>query len=272
MLAYDPTRRPSLNEILHHPWVTNYPVPTKEEIMYEFTQRKYKMCQVSGITNESDEKLIVEMKKSLSKDTSTNKGVDKPHNPNLGGDTQNEEMVKQESNKNSDEGDIFNKITRNNFTEDSSSKDNSKIEDVISQEYIQNITTLKWAEDLYKEIYDSGLQLKPFDKSKSYSPARIYTAESEPADFLIKTAFVCDQLGFVLDFNLSKFRVKIVWDDQNSGDTLYDQLKVELNYYNIDDKRQAVELVKKAGGSIEFLEFIKEFKLLSDIIVKETKN
>jgi len=39
MFSYDPTHRPSVAEIYNHPWLTNGPMATKEDIEKEFVQR-----------------------------------------------------------------------------------------------------------------------------------------------------------------------------------------------------------------------------------------
>jgi len=82
MLAYDPVRRPSLIEIINHPWVKSYPVPTQDEIIKEFTERKSKLEDTPGVTTIEDEKLIRKIqKKSLKtkvqkqKEVSNDEGV-----------------------------------------------------------------------------------------------------------------------------------------------------------------------------------------------------
>jgi len=65
MLAYDFRRRPSLAEIVNHPWITRYPIPTPQEIYDEFTKRKLCMKKFSGIINDKDMELIAQMKEQL---------------------------------------------------------------------------------------------------------------------------------------------------------------------------------------------------------------
>ena len=62
MLAYDPIRRPSLAEILNHPFITGGPKLTPQEICQEFNKRKLKMENFSGIISEKDKELIAQMK------------------------------------------------------------------------------------------------------------------------------------------------------------------------------------------------------------------
>lgn len=45
MLALDPNERPSIEEILAHPWVTNTEVPEAADVLEEFKNRKEQVKQ-----------------------------------------------------------------------------------------------------------------------------------------------------------------------------------------------------------------------------------
>ena len=64
MFAHKPTRRPSLNEILYHEWVTDV-TSTSDNIWHEFNIRKFRMKAVNGITTSEDQKMLNQIKNEI---------------------------------------------------------------------------------------------------------------------------------------------------------------------------------------------------------------
>lgn len=257
MLAYDPTRRPTLNEILHHPFITNNIVPTHEEIFQEFTNRKLQMLDVSGITSAEDEQLIANMKAELGFKTNQQEG-----------DMDEEEVMIVEKIPDGlpQKHDPFNKATRSSGLEDISSEYNKKAQYNIAQDYLQDIEINDWAVTLKDQI-GSKLKLTTFDKTINFQPNRVFTCKSNTADFVLVTAFVCRKLGFSPAVNLDKSKVKIVWNNGNPDKTIYKDLRVKIKLHSLDESHQTAEFIKMAGGLMEFLEFIQDFKLFSKQII-----
>jgi len=55
MLQLDASHRPSMSEVMNHPWMQG-PTPTEEEVLAEFEQRQKSVD--AGIENNRQQKLI----------------------------------------------------------------------------------------------------------------------------------------------------------------------------------------------------------------------
>jgi len=225
MLAYDSKRRPSLAEILNHPWIRKYSVPTHQEIQELFTRKKLHMRQFSGISSDEDMKNYALMKEQLklaeSKQTQSTvdtKGtIDEKKSP-----LESYQNVIQDYHFIVTRGAA---ITRAGV--DVCKRYNLDLKSVF-EEYVEKIEVEPWAVSLAEELEDD-FELKAYDKEAvELQPNRFFKIESSPKDFVMITNFVCHKLGFSASTDLKKSKIEIKRNDNNSEGTQYQCLNVKI--------------------------------------------
>ena len=164
------------------------------------------------------------------------------------------------------ENELFNNRTNTRSAFNCQGDNRLRIQENVAAEYIENINTLEWAVQLRDEISDD-LELKSVVKDVRFQPGKVFVGKMKADDFVLVTSFVCHQIGFAPLFVAEKSKIKLQWNNLSSKKKLYKDLRISLQLYKYDDERQAVEFVKEAGGMMEFLEFVEDFKFFSKQIM-----